>query len=103
MARRKCTRKTENVLRCRRCRDLRQEGERFFYGLCDSCRAERATLDGPPPELACSRRRRTAVPSTGTARRSTSLSCHRSGGPASDCAESSTASVASGWVGFTRE
>jgi hypothetical protein len=30
------------VLRCRRCRDLRQEGEKFFDGLCESCRQKRA-------------------------------------------------------------
>jgi hypothetical protein len=39
MARRKHTR-TENVLRCRRCRDLRHDGERFYRGLCDTCRAD---------------------------------------------------------------
>ena len=44
MARRKRSRRSENVLRCRRCRDLRQEGERFYHGLCDSCRAERAKV-----------------------------------------------------------
>ena len=44
MARRKRTRKTQDVVRCPRCRDLRQEGERFYHGLCDTCRAERAAV-----------------------------------------------------------
>jgi len=35
MARRKP--KPHYVLRCRRCRDLRLEGEKFYRGLCPTC------------------------------------------------------------------
>jgi hypothetical protein len=42
--RRKRTRKTQSVVRCQRCRELRHDGERFYHGLCDSCRAERAAV-----------------------------------------------------------
>ena len=34
-------RRPDHVVRCRRCRDLRQEGEKFFNGFCDSCRQKR--------------------------------------------------------------
>lgn len=40
--RRKQMRHANNVVRCRRCRDLRQDGERFYGGLCDSCRGQRS-------------------------------------------------------------
>jgi hypothetical protein len=32
---------SSNVLRCRHCRDLRQEGERFYDGYCAACRQKR--------------------------------------------------------------
>jgi hypothetical protein len=42
VARRHRTRRSEHVLRCRRCRDLRHDGERLYRGLCDSCRSDAA-------------------------------------------------------------
>jgi hypothetical protein len=42
MARRRQRNRTENVLRCRRCCDLRHDGETFYRGLCDSCRSAAA-------------------------------------------------------------
>jgi hypothetical protein len=32
----------DHVVRCRRYRDLRQDGEKFYNGFCDSCRQKRA-------------------------------------------------------------
>ena len=41
MARRK--RKPPRAPRCRDCRDVLLEGERYYRGLCDFCRSKRAT------------------------------------------------------------
>ena len=34
--------RSPDVVRCRRCRDLRQDGESFYNGYCTTCRHERA-------------------------------------------------------------
>ena len=39
---RKRHRRPDHVVRCQRWRDLRQDGEKFYNGFCDSCPQKRA-------------------------------------------------------------
>jgi hypothetical protein len=72
----------ERVIRCRRCRDLRQEGERFFNGLCDTCRQRRsAAKRAATGARILAKAKEIRVEERG-GRRSELSSCRRNGGTA---------------------